>query len=51
MSSQEVKRQQTADVLLAGATPSSIATIVGVAVSTVYTFKSHISNGEGILKK
>ena len=51
MSSQEVKRQQTVDLLLAGPAPSSIATIVGVAVSTVYTVKSHISNGDGILRK
>ena len=46
MSSQEAKRQQTTDLLLAAVASRSIATI-----STVYTVKSRISNGEGILRK
>lgn len=51
MSSQEAKRQRIADLLLAGVEPRSIATTVGASVSTVYTVKGRISNGEGILRK
>ena len=51
MSSQEAKKQQNTDLLLAGVAPRSIVKIVGVAVSTVSTVKSRISNGEGMLRK
>ena len=51
MSLQEAKRQQIADLLLAGVAPGRITTTVGASVSTIYTVKGRISNGEGILRK
>ena len=51
MSHQEAMRQQIADLLLAGVASRRIATTVGGSVSTVYTVKGPISNGEGIMRK
>ena len=49
MSPQEAKRQRIADLPLAGVAARIIATTVEASVSTVYSVKGRISNGEGIL--
>ena len=51
MSPQEAKRQRIVDLLLAGVAARRTATTVVASVSTVYTVKNRISNGEGILRK
>ena len=48
MSSQEVKRQRIADLLLAGVKIRCIVETVGVSMSTAYNIKGQISVGGGI---
>ena len=51
MSSQQAKRQQIADLVLAGVRIRCIVEAVGVSMSSIYKFKGRISVGEGIKRK